>query len=269
MSVATERPDELVDILSTDLLRNDDRIARLGMTIDTFQNIPGLVGFWPMSGVQRSTGDARDFGHGGLDLSYNGNPTYNIYNDLVPYIDLDGTGDFFSHADTTDLDMLGTETIYASVVRGLTMGGWFWFDDAAPPVSSEGLITKDNAVAGGRSYSFQRNSGAGNGRFGISVDGTAFSTVDTTALNNSQWYFLVGRFTPSTELAAFQNGTKTINVAAIPASIFNSPTALNIGAFSGGLLLDGRVTFPFLSANALPDAYINALFQQSRVLFGV
>ena len=67
MSTTTERPDELIDILEGDLLSRNDKIARLGMTISTFQNIPGLVGFWPMSGVQRSTGDTRDFGGGGLD----------------------------------------------------------------------------------------------------------------------------------------------------------------------------------------------------------
>ena len=90
--------------------------------ISPFLALPGLVGFWPMSSVQRSTGNAYDLSGQTRTLTYNGNPTYNINNDFAPYIRLDGTGDFLSRADETDLDILGTETIYASTVRGLTLG---------------------------------------------------------------------------------------------------------------------------------------------------
>ena len=59
-------------------------------------------------------------------------------------------------------------------------------------------------------------------------------------------------------------------LAVIPASIFNSTNQLNIGAVvTGSILLNGRASLCFLSANALPDAYTNGLFQQSRILFGV
>ncbi|NJO31403.1 MAG: hypothetical protein HC874_30490 [Richelia sp. SL_2_1] len=75
-----------------------------------------------MSSVQRSTGNVYDLSGQGRTLTYNGNPTFN-YTGLVPYVSLDGTGDFLSRADETDLDILGTETIYNSAVRGLTLGG--------------------------------------------------------------------------------------------------------------------------------------------------
>ncbi len=266
-----QNPDTLVRNMDSYFINRNDRIARLGMTINTFQNIPGLVGSWPMSGVQRSTGDARDFGHGGLDLTYNGNPTYNYFNDLVPYIDLDGIGGFLSRADETDLDILGTETVYDSSVRGLTMGGWFWIDDIT---GTPGLIGKSLNTGNQRSYLITSGaSGDETPRMLVNSTGAAAGNITISAsstISASNWLFIVGRYMPSTELAIFVNNIKTINIISIPASLFNSTANFEIGAFNGGgNLLNGRVSFSFLSANSLSDAYINALFQQSRVLFGV
>ena len=75
--------------------------------VSRYQTLPGLFGVWPFSSVQRSTGNVADFGGQQRTWTYNGNPTFNLYNNLVPYAELDGTGDFFSRADETDLDILG------------------------------------------------------------------------------------------------------------------------------------------------------------------
>ncbi len=237
------------------------------MTISTFQNIPGLVGFWPMSGVQRSTGDTRDFGGGGLDLTYNGDPTYNIYNDLVPYIDLDGTGDNLTRADETDLDVQGNETIYATAVRGLTVGGWFFIDTAA----NTGLITKWNTDGATVQATFLLRQNTTVFNLLLSVDGTTVNVnLNAGTVQTGTWVHVVATFSPSAEAAIFIDGVKTSTAAGIPATLFNSTSPLEIGSFNGSLfLLDGRASLCFLSANFLPDAYINALFQQSRVLFGV
>ena len=104
----------------------------------------------------------------------------------------------------------------------------------------------------------------------ISNDGTATTGVTSTVLcTTGTWYFVVGRFTPSTELAVFVNQTSTTTGAGIPASIFNSTTALNIGGLNGTVLLNGRAALVFLCANALGDDLISSLFQSSRVLFSV
>ncbi len=268
MSTTTERPDELIEILEGDLLSRNDKINRWGNIISSFQDIPGLVGFWPMSSVQRSTGNAFDLTGQGRTLTYNGNPTYNIYNDFIPYIDLDGTGDFLSRADETDLDILGTETIYNSSVRGLTLGGWFLFDDATP-ASSEALLSKTDLV-NQRSYEIRRRaSGVIAGI--ISNDGTVVITVEGTTVDTANiWNFIVISFKPSTSISAVVNGNKTVQTTAVPASIFNSTSSFEVGRFANGTgLLDGRASLCFLSANALSDALINGLFQQSRILFGV
>jgi hypothetical protein len=203
-------------------------------------------------------------------MTYTGNPTYNIYNNLVPYIDLDGTGDYLARADETDLDILGTEAINASSVRGLTLGGWFWFD-ALSGGTARGIIGKNVVTGNQRSYVIFITV-ADVFQFAVSVDGTATTTVNSTVTPaTGQWYFMVGRFIPSTEISIFVNGTETPNTTSIPASIFNSTAAFEIGRFlaNNANVIDGRATFCFLSMNALPDAWIFSLFEQSRVLFGV
>jgi len=232
--------------------------------ISPFLALPGLVGFWPMSSVQRSTGNAYDLSGQGRTLTYNGNPTYNINNDFAPYIRLDGTGDFLSRADETDLDILGTEAVFVSTVRGLTMGGWFLFNAIGVDA---GLISKFGA-AGQRSYMLEQRS-SDTVQLRISVDGTALVDVTSGTITTGQWYFIAGRFTPSTEQVIWLNEEKTINTTSIPASIFNSTSALQIGAFASGSLVNGRASLCFLSANALSDGIISSLFQQTRGVFGV
>lgn len=234
--------------------------------IDPFLSLPGLVGFWPMSSVQRSTGNAYDLSGQGRTLTYNGNPTYNIFNGFAPYIDLDGTGDFLSRADETDLDILGTETIYASAVRGLTLGGWGWFDNAAGSI--ETLMGKFGA-AGNYSYLLQRN-GAGNLDWNVSSNGTALTSVTGSALAASGWYFFAARYTPSMSVSVFQNMVEAVNSTSIPSALFNSTADFRIGLRSdGNFPMDGRAALCFLCANAVSNAKLTEVFNATRRYFGV
>lgn len=241
----------------------------LNSGINDFLLLPGLVGFWPMSSVQRSTGNVYDLSNQGRMLTYNGNPTYNVY-DLTPYIDLDGTGDYLSRADETDLDIQGTETIFASAVRGLTLGGWFWFDNA-PGASSEICMSKFSASAGNYSYFVRRLPSAQGGfaNFLISDNGSVLTEVSGTSIPTAgSWWWIVGRFDPGVELAVWLNGSKWTNTTSIPASIYNGNAAFVIGGRDGGtLLLDGRASLCFLCAAALKDNLINYLYRRSRALF--
>lgn len=258
-----QNPDALVRNMDGYFIGRNDRIARLGMTISTFQNIPGLVGFWPMSSVQRSTGNAYDLSGQSRTLTYNGNPTYNIYNDIVPYIDLDGTGDFLSRADETDLDILGTETHNASGVRGLTFGGWF-----RPQVTGalQNVIGKSNDFNG---PFLLAQDASDNSLFRVrnSADAANFQVIITDAfINTNVWSFHACRYIPSTELKLWENTNTNTNTTSIPASLLNGTDNFTIGALGGGSSpWDGDASLCFLSANALSDAYINALFQQSRI----
>lgn len=230
--------------------------------ISPFLALTGLRGFWPMSAFA-SGGNAFDQSGNGRTLTYNGNPTYN-YDSVVPYIDLDGTGDFLSRADEAGLDILGTETYVAAAARGLTMGGWFW-SDATPAVIST-LIAK---YTFGVVYSYRLAQFAADVvRFQVN-SAAPVSVTSSIALVKGAWHFLVVRFTPSIELAIFHDGVKTTNVVGVPASINNTNAPLVIGGTAGGGELDGRASLCFLCAAALSDMIIDSVLQRTRGAYRV
>ena len=232
--------------------------------ISPFLALPGLRLFVPMSSSD-SAGDATDLSGLAHHLTYNGNPTYNV-DGLAPYIDLDGTGDFLSHADHADFDVLGTETTIDAGIRGLLIGGWFWFDAFAV---NDGLITKsDGATVAGSSYQLVQNVG---NTLSFTVFAGAAVGVTSAALSTAAWYFVVGRYIPSTTVDLFINNVLVSNAVAVPAAINNTGAPLNIGAVNNNVAfcLDGRVSRGFLCAAAHSDATIAALFQQTRGAYGV
>lgn len=87
-----------------------------------------------------------------------------------------------------------------------------------------------------------------------------------------EWFFAVGRYKPSLEIAAFVNGEKTVNTTSIPADIYSGAASFLIGAKdegAAGSLLHGGASLCFLCASALPDGVINGLYQHTRALFGL
>lgn len=230
----------------------------------TFLALPMLRGFWPMSSVNES-GNAYDLSEQGRTLTYNGNPLYD-YDGLAPYIDFDGTGDYLSRADEAGLDITGTETYVAN--PGLTMGGWFALDDPTPAAESD-LFTKLGAV-GNYSYRLVVLS-TGAIYMQISDDGTNFDTASSGAGGMpTGWAFIVGRFNPSTTVDLDVNGTQYTQAAGVGASIFSGNGPLNISGFNNGsFLMAGWASMCFLCASYLSDDLVNALFAQTRALFGV
>lgn len=229
-----------------------------------FLDWPALVGLWSASSVQRSTGNVYDLSGQGRTLTYNGNPTFNVYDNLVPYCDLDGTGDYHSRADETDLDVLGSETIYASAVRGLSLAGWFWVDGTS---ADYGLLAKCGS-AGQRSYGLQHLNGTGF-RFFVSSDGTTVTATTEITSTAAGWYFVAGVYKPSTSIKCWANIVTSTNTTSIPSAIFNSNNALEIGRLGGAQNLDGRWAIAAVSANAVSDELMSSTFQRTRGLFGV
>lgn len=244
-------------------------IDRWGDVVSSWMLLPGLVGFWPFSSVQRSTGNAYDVSGQNRILTYNGNPTYNIYNNFVPYIDFDGVGDFLSRADETDLDVLGTEAINAAAVCGLTLGGWYWFNNA--PAAQEVLISKGDGNVAGIAYWLDRLN-TGEIRF-IVGNGIALTTTNTiTKCVASTWYHICAVYVPSTSIKIYLNGILSANLAVgIPANLANNAFPLNLSGYnnSGFLLHTGRQSLITLEHQSISSSLVNAMFQQSRVLFGV
>lgn len=234
--------------------------------ISPFLALTGLRGFWPMSAIG-TTSNARDQSGSNRVLTYNGNPTYN-YDGLVPYIDLDGTGDFLSRPDEAALDITGTETYVAAAVRGLTCGGWFYFNNAA--AAQEVALSKGLGGAANTSYWLNRQA-AGQGRF-IVGDGAAFQGPTSTAvISQDAWTFIVGRFVPSTTVDLWVNTEKSTDSVGVPAALLNTAAPLNIGSYNNGtgFFLTGRASLCFLCAAALSDTIIDSVFQQTRAAYRV
>ena len=247
-----------------------DKYAAFRHVVSAFRGLLGIRGLWTMADFDVN-GNAEDLTNYDLLLTRNSHSlvTYNLYNSLVPYVDLDGAGDYLSRADEAALDILGTEAHLDADWRGLTVGGWSWFDNLT---RTEGLLSKWNdSGVNQRSYLLLKDTATDRLRFLVSTDGTAVVNVTSSVVPTaSKWHFTVGRFDPSAELAVYVNGVWTVNTTGIPASIFASTADFHIGRYDGTPdYLDGRQSISFLCAAYLSDDAVGALFQQSRALYGV
>jgi hypothetical protein len=263
-SAVQRRSDENVDVLTADFQRRAEPQFALKSMVAQFLAIPGLRAFWPMSSFDEN-GDAFDLSGQARTLGYNGNPTYDFDN-LVPCIKLDGTGDYLDRADEAGLDILGTESYVAT--PGLTIGCWVNVREAGGAIAT--LMSKFLTTGNQRAYWLLKLA-TDEFQFTISDNGAGTDVVPATVdYEQNAWQFVVGRFTPSTELALFVDGTWYTNVAGIPASIFNSNADFNVGARNNGALnlIEGWFSMCFLSVVAVSDAIVNQLYEQSRVAFG-
>ncbi len=271
MSLITEIPDDLINILSTYFVDRNDKINRWGNVISSYQSIPGLVGFWSMSSVQRSTGNVYDLSGQSRTMTYAGNPTFNIYNDLVAYCAFDGTADVLSRADETDLDIGGNESIYATSVQGLTAGIWV----RTPIVNPGGnMVIYGKGTPGTDAETFALWSTNGSTIQLSVVDSTgAFrDSAPNVELTANTWHFIGLRWDNSANtVASWLDGAALTSNASSRSALSNNAIGVSIGgAITGAALkMTGDIALVFLSANALSGTLINGLFQQSRGLFGV
>lgn len=228
-------------------------LADIGSYISAMQSIIGLIGFWPMNSFDTINADIYDYSGQGRTLIQTG-ITLNVLNDRVTYTAFNGTTSYLARADEAGLD----------VSTAMTVGCWVKLNTTGTQV-----IMNKNGAGGqyGWELAFITTSGF---RFAISGDGSVTKTVvsSTPSPSTTAWYHIVARFFTGTEIDIFVNGVKTINTTAIPAVIFNSNAAFNIGRASvGGVFLNGSVAFPFISRTSLTDSYINALYEEGRPLF--
>jgi hypothetical protein len=257
-------------------LESMSRHNTLADTVAAFLAIPGLVAFWPTSVVRNDspTDRVRDISGSGYHLTATNTPLHSYITDdgLAPYIRFNGTNQYLTRADggAADwADIIGNESHISSTRRGLTLGGWFQFDSAAG--SAETLMAKWLAAGNQRSYQLARDA-AGNAAFYVSSSGAAATTTATLtdALDDAAaWYFVVGKWEPSTESTIFVNGASNTAVSA-DATLLDSTADFTVAvtdSLSG--YMDGIASMCFLSAMNLRDELITSLYQQTRPLFVV
>ncbi len=224
--------------------------------------LPELRAFWP--------GSSFDENNQALDLSGQARtlanpaviPATRSTAGLSPYVNfVRANSQYLRRLDEAGLDVTG----------GLTLFCWAYFDITSM-ASNVGLLSKWQTTSNDRSYLLYKTN-INTPTFNVTSLGTAVSSVGVAgaAVTSAAWYFLAGRFTPSVEVALFVNGTWTTNAVGIPASIFSGAANLLAGAYGGGTptaFLGGRMALFGVCAAAVPNAIVNAYFEQTRALFG-
>lgn len=220
---------------------------------DVFVRLPALQGYWPC-GIRSGVGDLIDHSSVGANLTQVGTPTVGY--DGNSYSLLGFGTNYFSGVGAGAI--LGTETFVDATIRGLTVGCWFMVD-TVPGAFNYGLISRWGSTIQ-RSYAIQYTN---TGFMRFSASGTGASVISATSgpVTTGVWHFAAGRFTPSAEVAVIVDGAKTVNTTAIPAALFNSSQAFEIGRNSAtnNNIFQGKVRDAFICAAALEDDIITAI----------
>lgn len=219
---------------------------------DIFVRLPGLVGYYP-GGIRNQSGNLSEHSGNAYTLLQTGVCPVGYDGNAFSHL---GNGTNYLHA-AAIFPITGLETWITSSMRGLTIGGWFMVDST--PASLAGIISKW-APSPDRGYALEWVS-SNVARFAMSSNGAAAFFVDSSASPISTWTFLVGRFIPSTEIAVFANGDKSVNTTAIPASVNVSTQDFEIGRIDGdnALIFHGKARDVFICAAALSDALIEEI----------
>lgn len=183
------------------------------------------------------------------DLTHEGAADQGNYG-MAPYIAYNGSTNY-SHRAAGALKCL----------NGFTAGGWF------QATSGDSLMGVWSAGANQCWRLFMN--GLAPTLYVSSTGANSFS-VAAAAITAGRWTFVVGRYTPSSELAIFVDNVKVINTTSIPAALFNANAEFSIGSNSGGTeLLTGKASLCFVSHEPLADAQLTILYQIGRNLYGV
>lgn len=257
-----EQNQDMLSLLSSQFRLLYNPAHAFADAVAMLQALPGIRGIWPSSAVGAS-GQMQDISGNGLHLTNNNVTRFGSVDNLAPFTVYNGTNQYFNRASEAAFQITGTEAYILN--PGLTMGGWFYFNETAS--APEAMVYKVNNTD--RNYYMQRRT-AGNIQFAVYNSNLATTVNSLDVLDEDTWYFVAGRFDPSTELKVWVNGNTVINTTSIPASIDTDAADFTIGA-SGvpGLYMNGRTSLSFLCASMLSDAHINAFYQMTAPLFGI
>jgi hypothetical protein len=259
--------DEQMTLLSSRLQDRYEPNFAWGNVGSFYSILPALRAFWPC-GPQIVTAQSLLIADtaNNFHLTAAHSPLFG-YESLIQYVDFDGVNDYATYADNAQFDILATEAY--NVYPGLTMGCWIYPDRAVG--TNEHLLSKFGAAF--KSYALVRLA-AGNAVFVIyDAAAAGVSATSTSLVRQSYWQFVCGRFVPATSIDAYlSTGIGTLEKTSTATALNNiRNTAVNFTMASTAdplLFFDGKISLAFISASALSDTMINALYQLSRPLFG-
>jgi len=151
-------------------------------------------------------------------------------------------------------------------LRGLTLGGWFYFNNA--PGALEYLMARWNPGVL-QAYRLTRLA-VGTIQGSVDDGGGAVNVTTTATVAETFWTWIAFRFDPSNTLDIFVNRVKTTLAVGVPATIQSTALDFTIGAdHLGANPFDGRTSMNFVCVAVIPDVTINALFDTSRAAYNV
>jgi hypothetical protein len=244
----------------------------IGEVMSAYMFLPALRAFWPFSSQVFNAGGVSylaDVSGHSRHMAARNAPTYGILNDILPY-------GIFDRASSQSFNRPDEPEMYPAPTYGLTIGCWCSNTAAQADGTYQGLISKWGTVIGedkaGLGMDFFVDPATHLTHAAFRVDETGVGNtevVHTTTVAVNSWHFVAGRFTPSTEIAVFDNGVKVVNTTSIPASINRPDKDFVIGGYDVKNYLSGYITLAFVCADALPDAILARIFKVTRHFFGV
>lgn len=244
--------------------------------VSAFLALPALRALWTMASVDYQNPQVPDIACNTYDLT-NNNAALFGYDGLAPYASFAAAStQYLSRADggaANWADIRGNEAYVVGSQQGLTLGGWVQVATAAG--GTVGLWGKWNTAGGAnqRSYLLQK-SAAGNYEFLWSALGAVATTLTGPGYTADTWQFVVGKWIPNpgagNNAYLFVDGT-WYSRANLDATLFDSTASFVIGAYDNGATgyIDGKAGVSFLSACAVPDDTVEALYERTRAMYGV
>ena len=257
------------DVQSRRLRRLEETIHPRGeLATGMFLQLCALRGFWPCS-VHEAAGNALvGVGALGFDLSLVHSPQLG-FTGMAPWVEL-ATTDHATHADDAQFDIIGTETMVHADYRGLTFGGWYYWNSLD---GIQGLFSKWNQIAVGPSVSYHLYKDALHYPIAeiSSLGAGATTTVTSTVVASvGEWSFIAADFDPARSLSIFVDGVWTTQATA-DAALFDSTAPLHLGRTviaATNRYLQGRASMQFICAADLGYSLVQALYEQTRTMFG-
>lgn len=247
--------DKAIDAQSIEYTKLYAPTTSLGNCTSMYQMLPKLRAYWSFSSVSE-TGYVYDFSTQGRSIYPGTAPAY-------------GTSGLLTYADFTSPQYLTrADEAGLSITSDLTIGTWVYFD-AESTNNFVGIMGKWFK----NDYSYLLYKTDDNRlRFIIYGGGTTLY-VDDLASNYSagQWFYVVGRYTPSGEIALCVNGMWYKKTVGVPASLNDSTQPLDVARYSDNTgterYLDGKLSNMFICAFSVPDVIINALYAHIKALY--
>lgn len=260
---------QLVDQLATDFPKRLDSTYAWGQVVSGFDLTPGLIGLWGFGAVDENFRFTDASGQGrvvGQDTAGN-RPAPGTYG-IAPICT-------FTRANSHFLYRANEAGL--AITTALTI--WTWVRFHAPSTGQWTSLLAKWGLSPHYGYILGKRN---DDHLGFSISGTGADNITANAdpadYNYAEdvWFFVAGRFTPSTEVAAFigKAGTGRFRwektVAGVPAAIHDTPADFWMGATDAAgseNYFDGDLSIAGIAARALTDIEIQNLFSQSRPLF--